>query len=224
MNFPVKIVLFGSFYRGYCVLDELLRGPHSGDFRVVGVATDDVTQPYISREARLWQYPHSADEEVMVENQARAQGLPVYKGRIKTEQFYTLLETDWRPDVCLSATFGQRFDRRIFGYPRCGFFNLHPSHGSQWPSRYAGPNPFKILADDGRDHTVAALHRVDDGIDTGELMAISPRVPMPPNASVTDMHKLSSPTFARFAVRELHKIAAQHFADLAEDAKTSTFN
>lgn len=221
-NSPVKIVLFGSFYRGYCVLDELLSGPLSADFQVAGVATDDVAQPYISREARLWQYPHSTDEEVMVEQKARKHALPVYKGRVKTDHFYTLLESEWRPDICLSATFGQRFDKRIFGYPRCGFFNLHPSHGNQWPSRYAGPNPFKILAEDSRDHTVAALHRVDDGIDTGELVAISPRVPMPPHASVTDMHKLSSPTFARFAVRELHRIATQHKIALAEDAVTGS--
>lgn len=56
-------------------------------------------------------------------------------------------------------------------------------------------------------HTTAALHRVDGGFDTGELIAMSPRIAMPPNASVVDMHKITSPVIAIFAVSELAKLA-----------------
>jgi methionyl-tRNA formyltransferase len=75
-----------------------------------------------------------------------------------------------------------------------------------WPSKYAGPNPFQALMDDGHDHTKAALHRVDEGFDTGELIALSARVAMPADATVVDMHKITSPVFARFAVGELAKM------------------
>ena len=76
-----------------------------------------------------------------------------------------------------------------------------------WPSKYAGPNPFQALRDDGHDHTTAALHRVDSGFDTGELIAMSQRIAMPPNASVVDMHKLTAPVIAKFAVPELARLA-----------------
>jgi methionyl-tRNA formyltransferase len=203
----IRIAMFGSFYRGYYVLDELLHGPLHQHFTVVGVATDDVSQAFISSKVRVWQYPHLPGEETMVERRSQEHGVPVYKDRVKCDAFYKLLENDWAPDLCVSATFGQRIDARIFSFPKLGFFNIHPCIDDGWPSKYAGPNPFQALMDDGHDHTKAALHRVDDGFDTGELIAMSSRVAMPPDATVIDMHKITSPVIARFAVYELAKLA-----------------
>ncbi len=203
----IRIALFGSFYRGYYVLDELLHGPLKDCFSVVGVATDDVTQSFISGKARVWQYSHLPSEETMVERRAQQHGIAVYKGRVKCELFYEMYETVWRPDLCVSATFGQRIDARLFSFPELGFFNIHPCINDGWPSRYAGPNPFKALLDDGHDHAKAALHRIDEGFDTGELLAMSGRIAMPPNATVIDMHKITSPMFARFAITELVKLS-----------------
>ena len=61
--------------------------------------------------------------------------------------------------------------------------------------------------EDGHSYTSAALHRVDDGFNTGELIAMSPRIAIPPGASVVDMHKISSPVIAKFAIPELVKLA-----------------
>jgi len=203
----IRIAMFGSFYRGYYVLDELLHGPLKDHFTVVGVASDDASESYISSKVRVWQYPHLKSEETMVERRSSEQRLPFYKGRVKCEVFYDMYEQEWAPDMCVSATFGQRIDARLFNFPKLGFFNIHPCIEDRWPSKYAGPNPFQALMDDGHDHTKAALHRVDDGFDTGELIAMSSRIAMPPEATVIDMHKISSPVIARFAVFELAKLA-----------------
>lgn len=200
---PVRVAVFGSFYRGFYVLAELLQGEHRERFQVVGVATDDVSQPFISPSRRVWQYPHQTEEETMVEALAARHAIPFYKGRVKSAEFYALYEKEWRPDLCIAATFGQRIDARLYGHPRYGFFNIHPCIPDGWPSRYAGPNPFQAMKDDGRDAVVAALHQVDDGFDTGALLALSAPVPFPPHASVIDMHKITSPVFARFAVGTL---------------------
>lgn len=204
----IRIAVFGSFYRGYFVLAELLHGPLKDRFEVVGVATDDAQQSFISASKRVWQYPHSEAEESMVEDLAAEHGLPVYKGRVKDAAFYDLYENQWRPDLSISATFGQRIDARLFEFPEHGFFNIHPCTEDGWPSKYAGPNPFQALKDDGHRYTTAALHRVDAGFDTGELIAMSPRIPMPPDASVVDMHKITSPVIAKFVVPELVKLVA----------------
>lgn len=204
---PVRIAVFGSFYRGFYVLDELLHGPQSSLFDVVGVATDDVAAPYISRERRVWQYPHTPAEADMVATLARQHDIPVYRGRVKSDDFYGTYEGQWRPEICIAATFGQRFDARLFGFPKHGFFNAHPCIDDGWPSRYAGPNPFQALIDDGHDHTTVALHRVDDGFDTGELIGMSPRIAIPPGSGVVDMHKLSSPVIAKFVVPWLAALA-----------------
>lgn len=204
----VRIAVFGSFYRGFHVLSELLKGPLAGQVKVVGVATDDVGSGHVSRDRRVWAYPHSEQDEVMVEQLARAHGLAAYKGKVKSEAFYDLYENDWRPDICIAATFGQRIDARLFGRPALGFFNLHPCIADGWPSRYAGPNPFQALLDDGSDHAVIALHEVDDGFDTGRLRAVSDKIYFPPGASVVDLHKISSPLAAKFFVHELGKLLA----------------
>jgi methionyl-tRNA formyltransferase len=202
-NAPVRVAVFGSFYRGYYVLAELLYGRHRANFEVVGVATDDASQTFISAAKRVWQYPHRPDEETMVEDFAARHAIPVCKGRVKTEDFYALYEKTWRPDLCIAATFGQRINARLYRQPRLGFYNIHPCVPDGWPSRYAGPNPFQAMKDDGRESVVAALHLVDDGFDTGTLIAYSEPVAFPPEASIIDMHKLTSPLFARFAVETL---------------------
>ena len=205
----IKVAVFGSFYRGYYVLDELLNGPFKERFCVVGVATDDVRQSYISRDKRLWQYPHQLEEETMVEQLSLQFGLPIYNQRVKCDVFYNLYENEWQPDLCICATFGQRIDARLFEYPKFGFFNIHPCTDDGWPSKYAGPNPFQAMKNDGHSYATAALHRVDAGFDTGELIAMSSRIAMPPHVSVVDMHKISSPLIAKFAVPELARIAEE---------------
>ena len=143
----------------------------------------------------------------MVERRAQEHGISVYKGRVKCELFYEMYERLWSPDLCISATFGQRIDARLFNFPELGFFNIHPCADDGWPSKYAGPNPFRALMIDGQKHTVAALHRIGEGFDTGELMAVSGRIAVPPDATVIDMHKITSPMFARFAITELVKLS-----------------
>ncbi len=182
----IKVALFSSFYRGYHLLAELLNGSMKDRFEIVGVATDDVGQKFIFGDKR---------------------GLPVYTGRVKSDTFYEIYEQQWRPDLCTSGTFGQRIDARLFEFPKFGFFNTRPCEEDDWPSRYAGPNPFHALREDGHDHTTAALHRVDSGFDTGELIAMSQRIAMRSNARAVAMHKLTTPVIAKFAVPELTRLA-----------------
>lgn len=204
----VRVAVFGSFYRGFHVLSELLKGPVARQVHVVGVATDDVSSTFVSRERRVWNYPHTKTEEVMVEQLANTHHIPVYKGKVKTEEFYEMYENQWRPDVCIAATFGQRISSRLFEYPDMGFYNLHPCINDGWPSLYAGPNPFQALLEDKSDHAVIAMHEVDDGFDTGKLIAISEKIYFPPDASVVDLHKSSSPMAAKFFAQELEKLLA----------------
>lgn len=202
----LRVVLFGSYYRGFHVLNELLFGPESSGIVVVGVATDDPESTFISRHKRVWQYPHTPEETRMVRQLAQSQGIPVYSERVKTPEFYALIEDEWQPDYCIMATFGQRIDTRLFSYPVDGFYNLHPSDNGIWPSRYAGGNPFSALLEDGAAHCVVTLHRVNEGIDTGERLMVSDPLFIPPGATVTDLHKASSPLAAQLVRRHVRQL------------------
>lgn len=199
----VRVAVFGSFYRGLHVLQALLQGPLSDRVQVVGVATDDPTQPFVSPHKRVWQYPHERQEELMVRQCAEKAGIEVYQGRVKTPEFYALYEQSWQPELCIMATFGQRIDHRLHQYPRLGFFNLHPCLDDGWPSKYVGGNPFDALVRDGHRQAVLALHHVDDGFDTGALVAYSERIDLPEQASVVDLHRLTAPVAAALVTREL---------------------
>lgn len=201
--------MFGSFYRGFYVLNELLHGELNDQVRVIGVATDCASENFVSPSKRVWQYPHALADETMVERLAEQFNIQVFKGRVKTPEFYDLIETQWKPDVCIMATFGQKINARLFDAPPLGFYNLHPCIDDAWPSRYVGGNPFQALLDDGKTYTQIAMHRVDENFDTGELIAYSEKLFIPAHANVIDLHKITSPAAGRLASQEIQKIIAR---------------
>jgi methionyl-tRNA formyltransferase len=197
----IRIVLFGSFYRGFAVLNEMLHGPLKQHIQVVGVVSDDPTQQFISAGKRVWQYGYSPEEANMVRDLATSSNIPLFQGRVKTQEFYDFYESTCKPDVCFMATFGQQINERLFSYPRLGFYNLHPSDHADWPSQYAGPNPFQAMIEDQRESCVVSLHHVDGGFDTGDRVGVSEAVYFPPGCSARDLHKMTSP-IAALLVRE----------------------
>ena len=73
-----RVAVFGSFMGGYHVLQELLFGPLAGRVQVVGVASDDPTQPFTHPNVRLWHYPHSRDDETTGAVVGQINGIAVY--------------------------------------------------------------------------------------------------------------------------------------------------
>lgn len=202
----MRVAIFGSFYRGFYLLNELLFGPLSPYIRVVGVATDDASQPYVNPDKRVWQYPHTLHDEIMVGDLARQRRIPVYEGRVTSSGFHEIYERQWKPDLCVMATFGQKLDARLFTYPSMGFYNFQPSEEGTWPSRFAGANPFEAMLGAGVSQYTIVMHEVDAGIGTGALVALSERIAIPPHASVIDLHRASAPIAALLARQELARI------------------
>jgi len=199
----VRLALFGSFYRGYYLLHEFLHGASAQLVEVVGVVTDDPNQAFVSPGRRLWGYPHAEFEKSMVTELAKRSGVAVYSGRIKTDEFRKIYREQWHPDIALSGTFGQLMDESIYGFPRLGTFNTHPCIGRDWPSPYAGPNPFQMMIDEKVDCFNIALHEVNSEFDAGTLVAVSDNIALPPGVGVIDLHKISGPLAARFVAEQL---------------------
>lgn len=202
----VRVAVFGSYYRGYNLLHEMLHGSISGCVRVVGVATDDPSVPWVSAEKRVWQYPHTPYERRMVAELAEENGIEVFTGRITEEAFLERFETEWQPEICVMGTFGQRITKRLLGYPRLGFYNLHPCIDDKWPSKYIGGNPFDALMRDGKRYTCVVMHGVDEGFDTGPFIAMTDRIAIPSQSSVPDMHKITAFAAAQLASQKLKEI------------------
>jgi methionyl-tRNA formyltransferase len=202
----LRVAVFGSYYRGFYVLNELLFGPLRDRVNVVGVATDDPGQSFISRDKRVWQYPHTPAETRLVRDLASSHQISVFEDRVKHPNFRDVFYGEWRPDLCVMATFGQLIDETLFTYPSAGFFNLHPYDGGRWPSEYAGGNPFHAMIRDDLRSCAIGLHHVDATFDTGALVAKSERIAIPPGVSVPEMHKITSPLAALLLRQTVEKI------------------
>jgi methionyl-tRNA formyltransferase len=201
-----RVTVFGSFYGGYHVLSELLEPPLAELVTVVGIATDDPRQPFTHANVRLWKYPHTEAEEEMVRRLALENDLPLYTGRVKAPEFEQMFVEEWRPDLCLMATFGQKIPRSIFEVPRLGFYNFHHSD-VPWPS-YPGPDPIAGMVRDGKTHVVITMHEVTEVLDGGAAVARSHKVPLPPEANAVKVHRITWPQMGGF-IREQVRQAIQ---------------
>jgi methionyl-tRNA formyltransferase len=74
------------------------------------------------------------------------------------------------PDVQIVAAFGQILPRSVLDIPRLGTLNVHASLLPRW--RGAAPIPAAILA--GDEQTGVTIMRLDEGMDTGDILAQSP--------------------------------------------------
>lgn len=209
-----RVVILGSFMGGYHVLSELIFGELSNRVQVVGIATDDPTQPYTNAKVRLWRHPHTPEDETLVRRFAASLDIPVFTGRVKSPEFHELMTKGWRPDLCVMATFGQKIPKHIIEVPRLGFFNFHHS-GPTWPS-YPGPDPIGDMQRDGLSRLVLTMHRVNERIDDGEFFARSHSIAIPPGINAIEMHRITWPHmggFIRSAVESILEEEKIHATD-----------
>jgi methionyl-tRNA formyltransferase len=210
-----RVVVFGSFMGGYHVLSELIFGELSSRVKVVGIVTDDPAQSYTNAKVRLWKHPHTPEDETIVPRLAKSLRIPVFTGRVKSPEFDEMLANDWKPDLCLMATFGQKIPKHIVDVPRLGFFNFHHS-GPTWPS-YPGPDPIGAMQRDGLTQLVLTLHRVNELIDDGEFFARSHPVAIPPGINAIEMHRITWPQMGGFIRNSVEEILSADEVSLDEN-------
>jgi methionyl-tRNA formyltransferase len=136
-----------------------------------------VTQP--DRPAGRGQTPTPSP----VKQTALAMELPVFQPKtLRSAEAITRLAA-WQPEVIVVAAFGQFLDTPLLDLPPHGCLNLH---GSLLPRyRGAAPIPAAILA--GDPVAGVTLMRMDEGMDTGPILAQAecPTTAMDTTASLT---------------------------------------
>jgi methionyl-tRNA formyltransferase len=74
----------------------------------------------------------------------------------------------YKPDLIVVAAYGQILPKEILDIPRLGCINIH---GSLLP-RYRGAAPIQRAIMDGELKTGITLMKMDEGLDTGDIIAI----------------------------------------------------
>jgi methionyl-tRNA formyltransferase len=201
-----RIALFCSHYYGLSLLETLLSLRETyPEIEIVGVASDDPTKPWAAPKKRIWQYPHTKEEEDMVMNLASRHGIPVWRGRVRTEEFQEKFTKNWMPDVCYMSVFGQRIPEPMWSYPLYGFYNFHPCAGRMWPSN-VGPHAVEEMTSNGETQGAIAMHAVDNEFDHGPLVAFSEFFPVSPQERVLEMFRRTSSSGAELMAWHISEI------------------
>jgi methionyl-tRNA formyltransferase len=98
---------------------------------------------------------------------AQELGLPVMQpARLREPEAMQQLRL-WAPDLIVVAAFGQILRREVLWMPRYGCINVHASLLPRW--RGAAPIQAALLA--GDEQTGITIMQMDEGVDTGPILA-----------------------------------------------------
>lgn len=162
---------------------EDINARHPGSLVLAGVATDAVTDPNarISAGKRLWQ--HYTPEQCRLSYErtrsfCTERGIEFFSGSVHAAPFQSWMEA-CKPDVVLSAFYGQLIPEEVLHAPKLGAYNVHPSdtqHGIR------GPRPFLDTIEAGLKQANGHLgkvvvHELDAGFDEGRVVVETPGLP-----------------------------------------------
>ena len=112
-------------------------------------------------------------------------GLPILQcARIRGDAEALEFLRQARPDVMVVVAFGQILPREFFARPRFGSLNVHTS----LLPRYRGAAPVVHAILNGEKETGVTIMKLDEGMDTGDVLAQS-RTPIGPDVTSGDLER-----------------------------------
>lgn len=170
MSTKLRIVFMGTPEFAVPPLQALVQSGH----QVLLV----VTQPDRPSGRGLRSHPSPVKEE------AEKLGVPLFQpGRLKESESIALLR-EVSPDLVVTAAFAQWVPREILSLPRHGCVNIHPS----LLPRYRGPSPIERAILSGDSVTGVTLYLMDEGWDTGDILA-QESLPIDPEETGGSLHR-----------------------------------
>ena len=140
---------------------------------------------------------------------AEAVGVPFLRPENVNSDAFLEAVAPLAADLFVSMSYDQIFRGRLIRLPRLGVVNCH---AGALP-RYRGRNVLNWAIINGEDHFGVSVHYIDEGIDTGDLIA-QRRVPIAPEDTYLEVLEKAFPACAE----TLHAA----LVDVAEDRVTRT--
>lgn len=96
-------------------------------------------------------------------------GLPVYQPQTLKDEAFDKLLHDIDPEIIIVAAYGKILPPSVINYPKYGCINVH---GSLLP-KYRGAAPIQRALMDGEKETGITIMYMNEGLDTGDMLAKS---------------------------------------------------
>ncbi len=109
------------------------------------------------------------EQSSAVKRAAQAHELAIYQpDRIRSEEAFATLE-EIKPDIIVVAAFGQLIPKSVLDLPKYGCINVH---ASLLPA-YRGAAPIQWAVIRGEKESGVTIMQMDEGLDTGDMLAKS---------------------------------------------------
>ena len=133
-----------------------------------------------------------------VKQVALERGLPFLQPRTLNDAEVVARLEGWHPEVIVVAAFGQLLPGSVLALPPYGSINVHAS----LLPRYRGAAPISAAILDGETVTGITIMLMDEGLDTGPILAQS-ECPIAPDATTASLTAKLAGLGARFLVETL---------------------
>lgn len=110
----------------------------------------------------------------------------------------------YRPDLLVIYGFNWILPPEVFQLPRFGTINIHPGR----LPRYRGPAPVHWAIRNGDPEIGVSVHRVDDGVDTGPILAQRGGIPLPEEITRERVRDLLAPVVEELLSTALARVVA----------------
>lgn len=152
-----------------------------------------------------------------VKRWALERGLPVLQPTKLRDGVLAVELAKLAPDVAVVAAYGRILPKDLLELPRLGCLNVH---GSLLP-KYRGAAPIQWAIADGEAKTGVTLMQMDEGLDTGDMLAIR-EVPIGPEDTAGSMHDTLAQLGGELIRAELPRFFAGELDPVKQDDEQAT--
>ena len=204
---PWRTIFFGTPSFAVPTLKGLLEGPDE----VVAV----VTQPD-RKKGRGQRVAFSAVKEEALLNRTR-EILLFQPERVREETFQGNLR-DLRPDLFVVAAYGQILPKSLLEIPRYGAVNVHASLLPKY--RGAAPIAWAILK--GERVTGVTIMRMDEGMDTGDILS-QKEIPLEDGETAETLHDKLASLGAPLLLETVSRMKRGEVTPIRQDSSQVTY-
>ena len=152
-----------------------------------------------------------------VKSCAVALGIPVFQPvKIRVDGVNDL--RDLRPDLCVTAAFGQILSQEILDIPRIGTVNVH----SSLLPKYRGSAPINWAIMEGETVTGVTTMMTDKGLDTGDIL-LKREVAILPGETAEELTARLAPIGAELLIETIKGLEAGTVRRVKQDEEKSSY-
>ena len=149
---------------------------------------------------------------------AESIGIPVYQPLSLRAGEGDEIFGKYSPDVAVVAAYGKILPPSLLSLPRLGCVNVHAS----LLPKYRGASPIQTAIVNGEKVTGVTIMRLDEGMDTGDMLAAR-EVAIPPEMTAGELFDALAPVGAQLLAETLIKLDAGEIIPVKQDESEATY-